>query len=155
MLKSLTIILLFCFYATKPVFAQESLSVDTTAHSNISLEKDERIDVLATKMRAYNELMNARRARTGKGYRLMVLNTSDRAQAMSIRSALIQRYPDHKVYMIFQSPFIKLKFGNYVEKKDAEDMRKELQKSGIIPGNIYLIPETIEVKPEKPEEEML
>lgn len=133
-------------------FAQTS---DSDSSGNLTIIKDPRIDVLAGKLSEYNEMMNVRKARTGKGYRLMVLTTSNRAQAMSVRTALMQQYPDHKVYMIFQSPFIKLKFGNYEEKKEAEEMRKQLLKSGIITGNIYLVPETIEVKPDKGDEEEL
>lgn len=133
-------------------FAQTS---DSDSSGNLTIIKDHRIDVLAGKLSEYNEMMNVRKARTGKGYRLMVLTTSNRAQAMSVRTALMQQYPDHKVYMIFQSPFIKLKFGNYEEKKEAEEMRKQLLKSGIITGNIYLVPETIEVKPDKGDEEEL
>ncbi|RYG45096.1 MAG: SPOR domain-containing protein [Chitinophagaceae bacterium] len=99
-------------------------------------------------MAEYNEAVAAKKARAAKGYRLMLLTTNDRSQAMSVRSSLIQQFPDHKVYMIFQSPFIKLKFGNFVEKKEAEDVRKQILASGIITGNIYLIPETVEVRPE-------
>lgn len=145
-------LLLFLIGVCDSAIAQSAVADSV---GNLTIIKDPRIDVLATKLSEYNEMMNVRKARTGKGYRLMVLTTSNRAQAMSVRTALMQQFPDHKVYMIFQSPFIKLKFGNYVEKKDAEDMRKELLKSGIITGNIYLIPENIEVKPEKGEEEEL
>lgn len=147
---SLLIITFFSFSATN---AQTAVVDSVQKVNNVTVVKDPRVDMLARKMSEYNELMNLRKARMGKGYRLMVLTTSDRAQAMSVRTSLIQQFPDHKVYMIFQSPFIKLKFGNFVEKKDAEDMRKQLVKSGITTGNIYLLPETIEIKPETPTEE--
>lgn len=142
--------LLLTLLITGVSFAQTSV---TDSSGNMTVVKDPRIDLLAGKLSEYNEMMNVRRARTGKGYRLMVLTTSNRAQAMNVRTALMQQFPDHKVYMIFQSPFIKLKVGNYLEKKDAEDMRKQLLNSGIITGNIYLLPETIEVKAEKVDEE--
>ncbi|HRO05039.1 MAG TPA: SPOR domain-containing protein [Ferruginibacter sp.] len=140
--------ILISFLSGSATFAQTAIVDSTQKVNNVTVLKDPRLDELAHKMSEYNELMNLRKARTGKGYRLMVLTTSDRAQAMSVRTSLIQQFPDHKVYMIFQSPFIKLKFGNFVEKKDAEDVRKQLIKSGIITGNIYILPETIEVKPE-------
>lgn len=126
---------------------------DTNVFGNVTVEKDNRIDVLASKMGVYNQSLSLRKARTGPGYRLMLLSTNNRNEALKLRTALIQQYPEHKVYMVFKSPFLKIKFGDFVEKKDAEDMRKQLLKSGLITGNIYLVSETIEIKPEKIEEE--
>ena len=77
----------------------------------------------------------------------MLLNTSDRALAMKIRSTLLQKYPEHKLYMSFLAPYIKLKMGNFIDKAEAEKMRKELQALKIVTGNIYLVNEKIELKP--------
>ncbi|MBS1763291.1 MAG: SPOR domain-containing protein [Bacteroidetes bacterium] len=142
----LLVAILFASYSN----AQPS---DTNVFGNVTVEKDNRIDVLASKMGEYNQSLSLRKARTGPGYRLMLLSTNNRNEALKLRTALIQQYPEHKVYMVFKSPFLKIKFGDFVEKKDAEDMRKQLLKSGLITGNIYLVSETIEIKPEKIEEE--
>lgn len=142
----LLVAILFASYSN----AQPS---DTNVFGNVTVEKDNRIDVLASKMGDYNQSLSLRKARTGPGYRLMLLSTNNRNEALKLRTALIQQYPEHKVYMVFKSPFLKIKFGDFVEKKDAEDMRKQLLKSGLITGNIYLVSETIEIKPEKIEEE--
>lgn len=142
----LLVAILFASYSN----AQPS---DTNVFGNVTVEKDNRIDVLASKMGVYNQSLSLRKARTGPGYRLMLLSTNNRNEALKLRTALIQQYPEHKVYMVFKSPFLKIKFGDFVEKKDAEDMRKQLLKSGLITGNIYLVSETIEIKPEKIEEE--
>ena len=68
---------------------------------------------------------------------------------MKVRATLLQRFPEEKVYMSFQAPFIKLKFGNFVEKEDAEKYRKMLASYKIVTTNIYLIPEIVEVKVDK------
>ncbi len=126
-------------------FSQDSLSLGT-----ISYHKDPRLETLGKKMSEYNEAMMASAARTAKGYRLMVLSSNDRNEVMNLRTRLLQLYPDQKVYMIFQSPYIKLKFGNFLEKKEAEKTKKHLNDNKIVAGNIYVLSETIEVKPEKP-----
>ena len=108
------------------------------------------METLGKKMSEFNEAMAESAARTAKGYRLMVLSTNDRNEAMNLRTRLLQLYPDQKVYMIFQSPYIKLKFGNFVEKKEAEKVKKHLNDNKIVTGNIYVLSEKIEVKPEKP-----
>lgn len=115
------------------------------------VEKDERIDILGRKMAEYNEALASRPGgiKMGRGYRLMVLSTNDRNKAMSVRSRLLQIYPDQKVYMTFQSPYIKLKFGNFADKAEAERFRKQVANSGIVDNNIYLVNEMVEIRVEK------
>lgn len=120
---------------------------DTTTYGTVAVSKDKRIDVLGEKMYAYNVAL-AKNIRSGKGYRLMLISTNDRNVAMNLRSRLLQQYPEHKVYMTYQTPFIKLKMGNFVEKADAEKLKKQLMQQKLVPGNIYVLPETIEIKPE-------
>ena len=71
---------------------------------------------------------------------------------MKVRTLLLQNFPDQKVYMSFQAPFIKLKFGNFVEKADAEKYRNLIMKGKIVTNNVYIVPEVVEVKPDKTKE---
>ena len=119
---------------------------DTVVIEKNIIHKDQRIDVLGNKMAEYNQAL-ALKTKIVVGYRLMLLNTSDRALAMKIRSTLLQKYPEHKLYMSFLAPYIKLKMGNFIDKEEAEKVRKELQTQNIVTGNIYLVNEKIELKP--------
>jgi hypothetical protein len=94
-------------------------------YAKVIIKKDKRIDVLGEKMYAYNAGL-AKSILSARGYRLMVLSSNDRNLAMKLRSSLLQQYPEHKVYMVYQNPFIKLKMGNFVEKTEAENFRKQL-----------------------------
>lgn len=134
------------------VKAQKATFIDTVSSGKVTVIKDSRLDELAKKEAVFNEA-SAKKTKAGKGYRLMVLSTNDRTQAMAVRAKLLQRYPDQKVYTIFQPPYIKLKFGDFVEKADAENVRKDIIKSKMITNNIYVVPDTIEVKPDKTKEE--
>lgn len=125
---------------------------DTTQYGTVTVEKDKRIDILGEKMYEYNVALS-KKARMGKGYRLMLLSTNDRNLAMSTRTRLLQQFPEHKVYMAFQSPFIKLKMGNFEDKAEAEKLRKFLLAQKIVPGNIYILPETIEIKAQEDDED--
>lgn len=108
----------------------------------VTVHKDPRLLLLANKQEPY--------IGTGiyqtKGYRLMVLSTTDRQQAISVRSTLLQHFPDQKVYMTFQPPYVKVKFGNFLEKSEADKFKLEIKKGNIVTTNIYLVPETVEVK---------
>lgn len=126
-------------------FAQQHPDSSSKA---ITITKDERIDVLGKKMAEYNESL-ATKKHLEKGYRLMILSTTDRDHAIQVRSKLLQQFPDQNVYMSFQSPYIKLKFGDFQENDDAVKMRKLISDSKIVTGNIYIVPEMIEVKPKQ------
>ncbi len=145
MKKYFLVLLINIFTIT--VFSQSN-NIDSVIRGTVTIVKDERIDLLGKKMAEYNESL-ANKIHLVKGYRLMLLSTTDRTQAMQLRSQLMQQYPEHNVYMTFQSPYIRLKFGNFIEKEDAEKMRKTLAQAKVINGNIYIVPEMVETKPDK------
>jgi hypothetical protein len=132
--------------------AQTAPSADSAPTYKVTIIKDSRLDELARKEAIFNEV-SAKAPKAGRGYRLAVLSTNDRILAMKVRAQLLQRYPDQKIYMSFQPPYIKLKFGDYVEKADAENTRKDLIRSKLLTGNIYVVPDTIEIKADKNKEE--
>ena len=120
----------------------------------VRVSADPRLDLLGKKLADYNVSKAKSASSSGKvvagrtqGYRLMVVNSSDRTYAMSVRSYLLKQYAgQHLVHMTFVNPYIKLKFGDFVERSEATRMRDQLLRSGIIKGNIYLLPEMVIVK---------
>ncbi|HRI26303.1 MAG TPA: hypothetical protein PLZ45_16615 [Ferruginibacter sp.] len=120
-------------------------TVPDSAHPKVVVNKDPRLDVLAKAEAEINTYAN----RFTKGYRLFVLKTNNRDYAMKVRTYLLQTFPDEKVVMTYQSPFIKMKFGDFVDKKDAEKHRDLILKSGVVTGGVYLLPEMVELKPDK------
>ena len=125
-------------------FAQTD-STNTTA---VIIHKDFRLDILAKKEAELNSSATKAAARTAMGYRLQVVSTNDRDQAMKIRTRLLQTFPDQKVYMLYQMPYVKLRFGNFTTKQEAELYKKQI--SRMLGGaSVYTISERIEIKPEK------
>ena len=140
------LLLLFFQLLFISAIAQENTN-DTVVVSNThSIHKDKRVDVFGKKMAEYNESL-ALKIQLVNGYRLMLLNTTDRDLAMKVRTTLLQQFPEHKVYMTFQSPYIKLKIGNIVDKNEAEKLKKQITDLNIVTGNIYLLNEKVEQKP--------
>lgn len=126
---------------------------DTVTEGKVTVYKDSRLDILAKKEAAYNEANGySLGPRSAKGYRLMLLSTNDRPAAMRLRAELLKRFPEQKVYMSFQPPYIKLRFGNFIERADADKYKKEITRTKLVTNNIYLLNETIEVKPDKDKE---
>ena len=91
------------FFLSVAAFSQNVVT------GKVTVVKDPRIESLGKKMAEYNESL-ANKLHSTRGYRLMILSTSDRPKAIQVRSQLLQLFPDQSIYMVFQSPFIKLKF---------------------------------------------
>ena len=51
--------------------------------------------------------------------------------------------------MSFQPPYIKLKFGDFLDKDEADKYKTEITDEKIVTTNIYILPELVEVKPDK------
>ena len=146
-MKKIFSLLLPTFFALAAA-AQITEVKDTVTEGKITVYKDNRLDVLAKKEAAFNETY-ALGPRSAKGYRLMLLSTNDRPAAMNLRAQLLQRFPEQKVYMSFQPPYIKIRFGNFLEQVDAEKYKKEIIRTKLVTNNIYLTAEIIEIKPDK------
>jgi hypothetical protein len=145
MKKSVYIFLLLLFSAGA---LAQNVPADSLQTAKVTINKDPRLDMLAKVETDFNLLA----ARYTKGYRLFVLKSNNREYAMKVRSYLLQSFPEEKVIMTYQSPFIKMKFGDFVEVKEAERYRDMIMKGGVVKGNVYVVPETIELKPDKAKE---
>ncbi len=141
-MKQLLILLFVCYSFSS--FAQNSDSVE----NKVAVFKDYRLDILARKEAELNTAILKTEARLAKGYRLMVLNTSDKDYAFKVRAELLQKFPEQKPYMWFANPYIRIKFGNFRTKEEADVYKKQISKM-LNGANIYYLPETIEVVPDK------
>ena len=146
-MRRLSLILICILFYNTP-FAQTSDSLNRQKENGVVVFKDYRLDILASKETELNTALLKLQARTAQGFRLMVLNTSDKDYAFKVRAELLQKFPEQKPYMWFANPYIRIKFGNFRTKEDAEPYRKEISKM-LGGATIYLIPETIEVDPGK------
>ena len=123
-----------------------TFSQDTTA-SSIKVVKDPRIDILVKKQAQINEETTRDARKVGKGYRLLVINTTKRDDAISAKTKVYTYFPELKAYLQYQSPYYKLKVGNFKEKKEAVDYQNKLKR--YFPSGVFIMNDTIEMKPEK------
>ena len=142
-----SLIAIITLFISSNLLAQDTTwrkAVDTTA---VIVHKDSRIDLLIKKQIQINEETSREARRIGKGYRLLVVNTNKRDEAVAAKTKVYTFFPELKSYLIYQSPYFKLKVGNFKERKDAEEDRERLQK--YFPKGVFIMNDTIEVKPEK------
>lgn len=121
------------------------------ANDTIIIRKDARLDVLTQKQIIINK-RSSMLTSTGqyKGFRIQVISTRDREKAFTIKADLLTKYPTEKVYVMFQSPNFKVRFGNYVKREDAEKQRKILNKS--FPNGVFVVEDVIDYIPPPDEE---
>jgi hypothetical protein len=121
------------------------------AADTVVVKKDPRLDVLSLKQLQANQ-RTAMMTPNGlyKGYRIQVASTPRRDDAFAKRSELISRFPDQKVYMVFQSPNFKVRIGNFLKKEDAEKFKVLLNK--IYPQGVYIVEDGIEYTPKEEED---
>ena len=134
--------LLFFIFSGQIVLAQDTDSLE----NKVIVFKDHRLNILAAKEAEINTNILKNQARTARGYRLMILNTNDKDYAFKIRTQLLQKFPEQKPYMWFANPYIRIKFGNFRTKDEADVYKRQI--SQMLNGtNIYYLEETIEVDP--------
>jgi hypothetical protein len=113
----------------------------------VIVHKDPRIDLLVKKQAQINEETTRDARKTAKGFRLLVVNTNKRDEAIAAKTKVYTYFPELKAYLIYQSPYFKVKVGNFKDRKEADDMRQQLTR--YFPKGVFVINDIIEVKPDK------
>jgi SPOR domain len=163
-------IFLLLFISTCIFTSNAQTVLDTASAGSSIVIQDARIEMLGEKLASYNATVAASSgsssstgtktvittSSTGivltQGYRLMVISTSDRDLAMKVRARLLQTFSDqvlYKIYMSFQMPNTKIRFGNFLDRGQADRVRKQIMAMKIVTNNIYIVPDTVEMKVEK------
>ena len=137
-MKKFLVVAIVCWICL-PAFSQDSNNT-----SSIIIHKDPRVDLLVKKQAQINEVATRDARRNVAGYRLQVINTSDRNAAISAKTKIYQLYPELKAYLLYQAPYFRLRVGNFTDKDEAEDYRKSLSKE--FPNSVFLVRDTVEVK---------
>ncbi len=118
---------------------------DTTKTATVApiIRKDIRVDLL-------NEIMTNANKKTffkpqikrEQGFRLQVISTNDRTEAYRVKGDLLEKFPSEKVYFMFQSPFFKVKIGNFKTKEEALEFRDAFL--GYMGKEVYVVRDMIE-----------
>ena len=141
-----TVLVLLSLVLFSSCFAQtDSSGVGVVVH------KDPRVDLLVKKQASINTVSKKSIGRTMRGYRLMVLNTNKREDAIAAKTKVYTYFPELKAYLTYQAPFFRLKAGNFKTREEAEKYKKEM--APLFPKGVFILNDTIEVKGEKTEDE--
>ena len=131
------------------LFAQTN--VVTTDSYTVIVHKDPRIDLLVSKQAQINEVTSRDSRKTGKGYRLMIISTNKRDEAIAAKTKIYTYFPELKAYLWHQSPYYKVKAGNFKDRKEAETYQQRL--NVYFPKGVFIMNDIVELKLDKSREE--
>ncbi len=123
------------------------VAVDT---NSVLVHKDARLDLLVKKQAYINEVTSRDGRRTDKGFRLMIISTNNRDEAYAAKKKVYTYFPELKAYMWYQSPYFRVKAGNFKDRKDAESYQRRF--NTYFPKGVFIMKDIIEVKSGKGDE---
>jgi hypothetical protein len=124
-----------------------TISLSAQDSASVIIHKDPRIDMLLKKGADINTALRKATTHTAKGYRLLVLNTTDREEAMSGKTRIYSMFPGVEPYLQYQSPYYRLRAGDFQTREEAAKYQKLL--STYFPKGVFIVSDLIIVKPEK------
>jgi len=128
--------------------AQHDTAWVPPADSNsVIVHKDPRLDLLVKKQATINEATTREGRKTDKGFRLMIISTNSREEALSAKTKIYTNFPELKAYLWYQSPYFRVKAGNFKDRKDAEAYQRRM--NIFFPKGVFIMKDIIEVKSAK------
>ena len=118
MSKRIFHILLLLIASVGSAWSQDSLSRPEAGRLHVV--KDPRLDKLVQKQIEVNEYTTRTARRTASGFRILIMNTKLRQEALDAKALLYEKFPELKSYLWHQSPYFKLKAGNFKLREEAE-----------------------------------
>lgn len=131
-----------------PAHAQTNGELPPTFHTSgmaasSQVFKDPRVDLLIQKQVYLNMLA----LRNMPGFRVQVLSTIDRAKAMEAKSRLMQLFPDYQTYLSYQSPYFRVRIGDFRDRQVAQQLQEELNQ--YFPNGVFTVRDYIHISPEQ------
>ncbi|RYY57228.1 MAG: SPOR domain-containing protein [Chitinophagaceae bacterium] len=126
---------------------QASAQVDSTEPGSVMVHKDPRLAQLVTLQAQINEVTSRDARKTAKGFRLMIISTNNRDEAIAAKTTIYTYFPELQPYLWHQSPYYKVKAGNFRDRKEAESYQKRL--TVYFPKGVFVMNDVIEVKLDK------
>lgn len=124
------------------VMGQDTLRVEPNDSGLIRIFKDPRIDLLVNKQIEVNEYTTRTGRRVIIGFRLLIMNSKDRQEAMNAKALVYEKFPELKPYLWHQAPYYKIKAGNFKTKEEAEVYAKKIRP--YFPKGVFIMTDEID-----------
>lgn len=132
------------------IFSLDAFSQDIipgTDSSSVTVHKDPRVGLLVNKQAQVNELTSRDSRKNAKGFRLLIIRTNNRDEALAAKSKVYTYFPELKAYLWHQSPYYNVKAGNFKDRKEAEAYQKKM--NAYFPKGVFVMNDVVELKLDK------
>ncbi|GAA4319889.1 SPOR domain-containing protein [Compostibacter hankyongensis] len=140
-MKQLIVLLLAGIFSLQAT-AQEVSEVPYN-NSGLSIFKDPRVDMLVRRQIYTNTIA----LRNISGYRIQVLSTMNRNNAMETKARLMQLFPNYNTYLSYQSPYFRVRIGDFRTQQDASTLQQDV--SQYFQSGVFIVRDVIRIDPEK------
>jgi SPOR domain len=122
-----------------------------TDSPTVTVVKDPRLDQLVKKQAQINEATTRDSRRNVPGFRISVINSTDRNKVFAVKTKVYQQYPELKSYLTYQAPNYRLKVGNFKTEEEAQSYLSQLSK--LFSSGVYIVHDVVEIKLDAPKED--
>ena len=85
--------------------SQDMVPAPATDSSSVAVHKDPRLSLLVNKQAQVNELTSRDARKMAKGFRLLIIRTNSRDEAIAAKTKVYTYFPELKAYLWHQSPY--------------------------------------------------
>jgi len=124
-----------------PTIKYDSLSIGT-----INIYQPKKLSSLIKSHRYYNNKKNNSLNKIVRGYRVQIASNNNRMEVLSVKSKFLSLYPNVRTYLVYQVPYYKLRVGEFVERKEAENFLRKVRRQF---GECFIIREDLKIKTKK------
>jgi hypothetical protein len=111
---------------------QEKTVMEEDTTSGVFIHADPRLAILMTpELVVANHKNNGAYGsgviRSAKGFRVQIYNGNDKNAAIRRKIDFMRKYPSVKTYMTYTQPIFRIKVGNFLTRKEAQEFMYQLQ----------------------------
>ncbi|MEZ5045556.1 MAG: SPOR domain-containing protein [Chitinophagaceae bacterium] len=167
------VVFIVAFFSVLKSYSQDEVYIDTVLERNVVVFKDTRLDLLdnrpeslekmatvdktksskinaATEIPVYKPIVSkdGKKKITGsiysaKGFRIIIYNGSDKAQALAAKNKFSRAFPSTPSYLSYNVPSYKIKVGNFESRNDANGFLKKIRAA--FPAS-FIVPDIVTIK---------
>ena len=128
------------------------LSISAMAQQPAPASENKDLPADSTRARRDSGRVQSNKPATVSGFRVQVYSGNNRAQAIQIRTEVLEKYPEYAAYLIYKQPTFRVRVGDFRSRAAAQDLLRDLKPlypvSFIVPDEVLenpvLAPKVIE-----------
>jgi len=91
-----------------------------------------------------NKITGVDNRKTDKGYRILIISTNNREEAIEAKAKIYTYFSELKAYLWYQSPYFRVKAGNFKDKETADKYKNKL--GAYFPKGVFVMKDIVEQK---------